>query len=95
MKKTGLTFERHQEIAAELKDIRERLLTLAIEFGNAYPASGKGGLTYKKLRKAQVTVDAARCWAEEEMFREHPESASTDIYFGQPIKEPLDIESEV
>lgn len=80
-KKTGLTFERHKEIAAELKDIRQRLQKLEIEFGNSYARSGDASRPYKRLTQAVKAVDGVRCWAEENMFREHPTQADIQIYY--------------
>lgn len=81
-KKPGLTFERHKEIATELKDIRQRLLKLEIEFGNSYARSGDASIPYKRLVQAVKAVDGVKCWAEENMFREHPGQANTGIYYG-------------
>lgn len=80
-KKSGLTFERHKEIAAELKDIRRRLQRLEIEFGNSYARSGDVGMPYKRLYQALKAVDGARSWAEENLFREHPAQADIHIYY--------------
>lgn len=81
-KKPGLTLERHKEIAAELKDINHRLQALAVEFGNAYPLAGETGAAHQWLTKAYKAVGAARGFAESNMFREHPESATIHVYYG-------------
>lgn len=82
-KKSGLTFDRHREIATELRDIYHRLQSLSIEFGNAYSKNGDNSMPSKKLMRAVRAIGEARCLAEEIMFKEHPDQATTHIYYGQ------------
>jgi len=81
-RKMGISFERHKEIGAELRKISETLTKMAVEFANAYPKSGHYGRALKGLDKALKGVNDARCYAEENLFKDHPDKASTKIYYG-------------
>lgn len=81
-KKPGLSLERHKEVAAELKEIQKRLIALSVEMGNAYPRSGEKSWPAKELARAERHVGSARCWAEENLFRDHPGDADINIYYG-------------
>lgn len=78
-KKPGLTFERHQEIGAELKEMYNRLQSLAVEFSHAYPRSNSA---YRELCKATEALGGARSGAEDNLFKEHTDRATTKIYYG-------------
>ena len=80
-KKPGISFERHQEIGAELKEMSERLVKLMVEFGNAYPLSGREGKAHSYLSKARHAITDARAFAEETYFREHREKADLNTYY--------------
>lgn len=81
-RKPGLSFERHQEIGNELKRMQRVITSLCVEFGNAYPISGRMARPYKALDKVDKYLSEARCWAEENLAKEHPEKFTTHIYYG-------------
>lgn len=85
-RKKGLSFERHQEVGNLLKQTREDIVKLTVEFGNAYPVSGPRSRTYKALKKAGKHLDSAKHWAEENYVAEYPDKWTTKTYYGQPNK---------
>lgn len=78
--KAGLTLERHREIGAELAQIRDRLVTLACEIGNAYPVTSPQS---RAAAKAWPAVDSLRSLLDNTVFMEYPAEASPAIYYGQ------------
>lgn len=85
-RKPGLSFERHQEIGELLKQMREDIVKLSVEFGNAYPISGPRSRPFKALQKVEKYLDSAKCWAEENYALEYPDKWTTKTYYGQPNK---------
>ena len=79
--KPGITFERHQEIGADLKRIYDALLDYSVELSVAYPLSGDRGKPYRELRKAVHAMMNVRSDLEENYFREHPEKAHVHTYY--------------
>lgn len=59
MKKPGLPLERHQEIGRELQAMRNRLQTLTVELGNAYPRN-KISKSERRADKAIAALDSMR-----------------------------------
>lgn len=78
-KKPGLTLERHQEVGAELREMYHRLQSLAVEFSHAYPMSDGA---YQELNKAVKALGSVRSGAEDNLFREHRDRATTKVYYG-------------
>lgn len=78
-RKSGLTMARHREIGAELRVMRDTLVTLAVEIGNAYPVTSRH---YGVGERAWTAVDRLRSRLDSAMFVEHPDEASTKVYYG-------------
>ncbi len=69
IRKPGLSRERHEAIGAELFAIRNRLLTLGVEVGTAYP---KNSRQYKAGMEATKSVDRLRNVLDDAVHAEHP-----------------------
>mgnify|MGYP001348778191 CR=1 FL=1 len=69
---------RHREIGAELHRMREVLVHLTTELGNAYPVNGR---QYIDPCKALRAIDTMRSNLEKRMFQEHSGEATLDIYY--------------
>jgi len=82
-KKPGITFSRHDEVAAELYSIREKLLSMEVELANSFPRSGPASKPYKAISAARVAIDTARSDLENLMFRDHPDNARLGIYYNR------------
>lgn len=80
-KEPGITFERHQEIGAELSRIDQILTEISVEFFNAYGLIGTKGKAASELRKAVHAVSRARSNAEDQFLKEFPDTASLDTYY--------------
>lgn len=86
-KKSGISFERHQEIGKSLKEIRNTIDKLRMEFYNAYPANSKKSRAYKHLSIAQRHLEDARSFAEENYATEYPNKWTTETYYGKDWNE--------
>lgn len=79
----GLPRQRHEEIGMELKAIRDRLMALHTEVSNAYPKQDRHSKTaVQRLGRALAHLDQVRNALEELYARQHPDTWSTDIYYG-------------
>lgn len=81
-KKPGLTLARHKEIGQILKDMNRQLVSLAVEFGNAYPMSGEKARPYQQLTKAGTALADARSSAENNCVKDFPDDWDVGFYFG-------------
>lgn len=79
--KPRLTHEEHVTLGLRLAAIRDELLHLAVQVGNAYPRQGPEALMEKKLEIAYRALDQARSELENALFREHPGIAETNVYY--------------
>jgi hypothetical protein len=85
-RKPGLPIERHRRIGTELKTMRDSLVKLAVEIGNAYPVTSR---QTKAAEKAWIAIDDLRARLDDAAFREHPEVASPGVYYPRtPAPEP-------
>ena len=82
--KKGLSFEQHQNIGEELFRIREYIVHLCCEVGNAYPITSKKGKAYRELTKAYKSIDEARSELEEMLFKDFTNQADVHVYY--PIR---------
>lgn len=57
MTKPGLSFERHAEIGQRLYEIRQDLVSLVVEIGNAYPQAARFP---QAISRAHDALDQAR-----------------------------------
>lgn len=79
--KPKLTHDEHAEMGLTLASIRDELLHRSVQLANAYPQSGPPALPAKKLDAAIRAIDEARSELENALFREHPETAQTTVYY--------------
>lgn len=84
MTKPRLTLEEHANLGLTLAAIRDELLHRAGQLANAYPRSGPEGAPYKRLQAALHELDIARTELDHAMFREHPNTGETTIYYPHP-----------
>jgi hypothetical protein len=76
--RSGLSYERHVEIGAELNAIRERLMDLACEARTAYP---KADPFTRVLVRLTDLMGRAKSQGENHLFREHSERACVHVYY--------------
>lgn len=76
--KPGLSIERHRRIGSELKTMRDALVKLAVEIGNAYPLTSR---QTKAAEKAWIAIDELRTRLDDAAFREHPGVATPGVYY--------------
>ncbi|QGZ47467.1 MULTISPECIES: hypothetical protein [Streptomyces] len=79
--KPRLTFEEHVEMGRALASVRDELLRRNVQLANAYPQSGPPAVPAKKLDQAMRAVEAARTELENALYREHPDTAETTVYY--------------
>lgn len=83
----GLTLERHQALGPELKAVRDQLLTLAVEIGNAYPKQSRQA---RAAEKAYQALDGLRCAMDDAVCHENQGDTALDLcriyYPGQAVR---------
>ncbi|MFI2081462.1 hypothetical protein ACH43Y_14080 [Streptomyces rubiginosohelvolus] len=79
--KPRLTHEEHVALGLRLAAIRDELVHLSVQLGNAYPRQGPEAVPEKKLEIAYRALDQARSELENALFREHPNVAETNVYY--------------
>ncbi|WP_406360337.1 hypothetical protein OID55_11000 [Streptomyces sp. NBC_00715] len=84
MTKPRLTLEEHTDLGRTLAGIRDELLHRATQIAHAYPRSGVEGAPYKRLQAALHELDIARTELDHALFREHPHTGETTIYYPHP-----------
>ncbi|MFJ2160543.1 hypothetical protein [Streptomyces sp. NPDC087856] len=81
MTKPRLTFEEHEELGRTLADIRDEISHRITQLSNAYPRSGPESAPYRRLQAALQELDIARTELDHAMFREHPDTGETTVYY--------------
>jgi hypothetical protein len=72
----GLTLARHREIGKDLYQMRNKLASLALEVGNAYPLiSG----IYNSASDAVNALDTLRSRLDAQLFEEHREIGTREL----------------
>ena len=79
MTKAPLTMDEHGEIEDFLRRTRAEWHTISIHILNAYPQTSQAHKVARQLVKA---LDAAKTELEEQMFQDHPEEGTVDVYYG-------------
>ena len=74
-----LTIEEHRKIGAELKQIRQYLITLSCKIPNTY---GKTSRVGKQAVRAYSGIDPLRSAMENQMYMDCPGHGDTGIYYG-------------
>lgn len=75
-KRTGLTFERHRELGAELYGIRARLIRLDIEINRAYGPSSRAG---KAADRITASMETLRSRLDGAVFAENPSRSDSEV----------------
>ncbi len=83
MRHSGLTQERHEQIARRLQQIRDELLALSIETSNSYPKSGHLAGFGNNIHKAVNALDIARSRGESAMVADTG-CADINVYYRHP-----------
>jgi hypothetical protein len=78
-----MTVEGHRAVAAQLQRVR----TLAMSALNTLSNSGSATALHvtrarKELHHVLREIDSARSELEEQLFKDHPQAASTNVYYG-------------
>ncbi|MEV6165724.1 hypothetical protein AB0L71_28190 [Streptomyces sp. NPDC052052] len=94
MKKKRLTVEEHTQLGRHLAAMRDELTTLQVQLGHAYPLTGPEAGPARNLEKATKALDEARSSLENFLFREHPDQATTHIYYPAPEDRARPIRAE-
>lgn len=84
MSKKRPTRDQHTDIGRTLAAIRDELTHRSVQLGNAYPRTGPEALPARKLTTAVKAIDDARWALENALFREHPDTAETSVYYPHP-----------
>jgi hypothetical protein len=82
MRKPGLTFERHVEIAKRLKIIRKELLDLWMELQCAYPKNSDCILALRRILGLGRQFDQLRGDLDSRLCREYNDKFDPEIYYG-------------
>lgn len=86
--KTRLTPDDHTDMGRTLAAIRDELIHRRVRLENAYPRTGTSGLPARKLAAAARALDEARSVLDSALFREHPDTAETTVYYPHPEDRP-------
>lgn len=74
-----LPFEDHVEVGRRLKGIRTELVGLRRQVGRHYPASSR---VVGQAGRALRALDQLRRELDEQLLRDHPVRATSDVYYG-------------
>lgn len=90
MAKPRLTHGQHADIGRTLAAIRDELTHRTGQLKNAYPQTGPEALPARKVTAATRALDEARSALDSALFREHPDTAETTVYYPHPEdREPV------
>ncbi len=77
-RKRGLSLERHREVGMELLMMYNRIVSLTIEFGSAYPRVGSLNKPEEHLLQAANCILKTRDRAEENLYKDFREETAKD-----------------
>lgn len=83
-KKPGFTIEKHRAVGLELYIIGTQLQNLINEFDYSYPRSGELSKATGYLKSALEEIRNAQSKAEENLFKDHPESHQEELHIYYP-----------
>ncbi|MFE7837447.1 hypothetical protein ACFU53_15835 [Streptomyces sp. NPDC057474] len=83
-KKPRFTHDEHADMGRTLAAIRDELTRRSVQLKGAYPRSGPDATPAQKLADAARAIDQARSALEGALFREHPDTAETTVYYPHP-----------
>lgn len=78
---TGFTFEKHLEIGEKLYEIQQEIQSLKLGLDFSYPLIGKLGRPRENAAQCDEALTNLRSNLEENLFDEHREQASFDVYY--------------
>jgi len=78
------TMLQYRELGKEFKQLNDRLVRIAVAIG-----SPKRTRYFDRLHRCNRHLNSVRSDLEEEMFRDYPLEASTDIFYGVGDREKL------
>ena len=84
MTKPRLTHEEHDDLGRTLAGIQDELAHRITQLANAYPRTGAESKPYQKLRAALAELNSARSALDGALFKEHPNTAETTVYYPHP-----------
>lgn len=85
--KPGISANRHIEIGARLSEMRDEIVALEVELGNAYPRSGPNVRMTRALTKARVALDDAKNHGDSMSCNEYPELWCCHWYYPRDWEE--------
>ncbi|NGO43787.1 hypothetical protein [Streptomyces ureilyticus] len=83
-KKPRFTHDEHADMGRTLAAIRDELTRRSVQLKGAYPRSGLEAAPAQKLDDAVRAIDQARHTLDSTLFREHPDTAETTVYYPHP-----------
>lgn len=84
MTKPRLTIEEHADLGRTLAGIHDELTRRIVQLATAYPMTGPEAEPCRKLKAAQSALNGARTRLDSAVFREHPDTAETSVYYPLP-----------
>ncbi|MGW3984300.1 hypothetical protein [Streptomyces mirabilis] len=84
MTKPRLTRDEHDDLGRTLAGIRDELNRRTLQLANAYPRTGPEATPYKRLANIVDELDAVRAALDHALFREHPDTGETTVYYPYP-----------
>ncbi|PBC77584.1 hypothetical protein BX265_2335 [Streptomyces sp. TLI_235] len=82
--KPRLTADQHAELGRALAGIHDELVHRKVQLGSAYPKTGPEAEPAREIEKALGALRKARTALENAAFREHPDTATTQLYYPHP-----------
>lgn len=80
-RKQGISANRYIEIGAQLSAMRDALVHLEVELGNAYPRSGPKARIARALTKARIALDDVRNHGDSMSCDEYPQLWCSHWYY--------------
>lgn len=77
--KEPLSFEGHVRVGRRLKAMRTELMRYGRQVERRYPASSK---VHVRVALARIALDQLRCELDEQLRKDHPVEATSDVYYG-------------
>jgi hypothetical protein len=79
IKKKGLSYEEHLNLARRLKAACSEIMKISLEVGHSYPLHSKA---YLRSVKAMEACDSLRGVMDNQLATEHPNEKFQGVYFG-------------
>ena len=82
-KKDIIPYEVHEQLGETLKTLNCVLVRAYVHIFNNSKNKKEGRINARCWEKANKANDSLKCYLEEIMFKEHPEKANLDVYYGK------------